>query len=260
MVDCQCIRPFKMVFGIPMLLTVKLIPKSGYLQTLATKQIPKYHDTLKKTLHAISANVSIEFIGLFECKADPEDYFLSLAVVRSNPGHDTKEVIKPFLNYLDNKGKMEMVVNRKTYSVKLTSRIRLWTWNNLRNMNEHHSTFLDIESTVQNHSILFENNDITRAYDQKFQVLSPLLYCMQIQLDDTEFEVKGEQLTTLRTAGKITITYYRRTSASTVRVCTDQYLNKEASNIGIKVSHSKVYIYVLLMIRYGSLLVFQQHL
>ena len=28
MVDCQCIRPFKMVFGIPVLLTVKLIPKS----------------------------------------------------------------------------------------------------------------------------------------------------------------------------------------------------------------------------------------
>ena len=254
MVACKCIQPFKMVFGMPVLLTVKVIPRSGYLTTMTTKQIHRYHDTLKKTLHAISENISIEFIGLFECKADPDDYYLSLVVVRSYPGCDTKEMLEPFLNYLDNKRKIEMDFKQTTYIVKLSSRIRLWTWH--KNLNEYRLKFQDLESKVQNHSILFESNDIFKAYDQEFQVLSPLLYCMQIQLNDTEFEEQDEQLTTLRTYRKIKISYYRRTSTSTVRVCMGQYMNKRASNIGMKVSHSKFYLYVLLMIRCGPLFVF----
>ena len=165
-------------------------------------------------------------------------------------------MIEPFLHYLDNKRKMEMNLKQTIYSVRLSSRIRLWTWFNHGNINEHRLNFRDLESTVQNHSILFESNDISKAYDQKFQVLSPLIYCMQIQLNDTEFEEQDEQLTTLRTSKKIRISYYRRTSTSTVRVCVGQYMNKRASNIGMKVRHSKLYLYVLLMIRCGQLLVF----
>ena len=128
MVNCQCVQPFKLMYGMPILLTIKLIPKTGQLQTLTTNQVTKAHNTLKKLLHTISENISIECIGLLECITDTGSYFLSLVVVRSLPGHDTKENIHPFLNYLDKeKPKTDMVIKRSTYSVRITSRIRLWT-------------------------------------------------------------------------------------------------------------------------------------
>ena len=257
MVNCHCIQPFKMVLGMPVLLTIKVIPRAGQLETLTTGQITKYHNTLKKKLHAISENISVEPIGLLECKADAAEYYLSLVVVRSLPGHDTKEMIKPFLDYVDNKRrKIEMVIKQTTYSVRLTSRARLWTWYNPDNPLEHRVNFRDLESTVQNYTVLFETNDLAKAYRQKFQVVSPLLYCMQIRLNNTEFEEMGGQLTTLRTPRKITLSYYHHTSLSTVQVCADEYMKKSDKNVGMKVGHLKFYLYILLGFRYRALLVF----
>ena len=257
MVNCHCIQPFKTVLGMPILLTIKVIPRAGQLETLTTSQITKYHNTLKKILHTISENISVEPIGLLECKADAAEYYLSLAVVRSLPGHDTKEMIKPFLDYLDNKQrKIEMVLKQTTYSVRLTSRVRLWALYNLGNGLEDRLNFRDLESTVQNYTVLFETNDLLKAYDQKFQVVSPLLYCMQIRLNNTEFEETGGQLTTLHTSRKISLSYYHRTSPSTVQVCADEYMKKSDKNVGMKVSHAKFYLFTLLGFSCWALLVF----
>ena len=247
MVECHCIQPFKMVLGMPVLLTIKVIPTAGHLETLTTGQVTKYHNILKKILHAISENISVEYIGLLECKTDATEYYLSLAIVRSLPGNDTKEMIKPFLEYLDNKRRrIEMVIKQNTFSVRLTSRVRLWTWYNLANLLEHRVSFRDLESTVQNYTVLFETNDLVKAYEQKFQVVSPLLYCMQIRLNNTEFQETGGQLTMLHTPRKITLSYYHRISPSTVQVCAEEYMKKSDKNVGMKVSHLKLSLFTLL--------------
>ena len=252
MVNCKCKQPFKGVYGMRILLTIKLIPRSGYLTTLKTKQIANFNNALEESLHTITENIFIDLIGLFECHADFGDYYLFFVVVRSHPGYDTKEVIEPFLDYMDNKRKViEMVDNKQsTYEVRLTSRIRLW---NTYNYTSYSLNFRDLESTVQNYSTIFSTDALLDAYYQEFQVLSPLLYCMQVQLNENEFEETDGQLTTLRTTRKTTISYYHRTSPSTVRVCEDQYINK---NIGIRVSHSNFYLYVLLVFGCGAFHVF----
>ena len=181
MVGCHCVQLLK-VYGMPVLLTVKVIPKSGYLTTFATKQISKYHVSLNRILHTISEKIFVDFIGLFECKADSEEYYLSLVVVSPYPGHDTKSTIRSFLDYLDNKKKLEMDFKQTKFSVGLTSRIRLWSWHNMTNYRLH---LVELDSEVHNPTELFSKNDISKAYDQKFQVLSPLLYCRQIQLNDS---------------------------------------------------------------------------
>ena len=137
-----------------------------------------------------------------------------------------------------------------THSVRLTSRIR--PWKNL----DYSLQFRDLESKVQSQTVLFANNDLSNVYDQKFQVLSPLRYCMQIRLNDTEFEERDGQLTTLRTSRKITFSYYHRASPSTVQVCADQYMKKSDKNIGMKVSHSKFYLYILLIFGCWALFAF----
>ena len=158
MVDCRCIQPFKMVFGMPVLLTIKLIPRAGYLETLTTSQITKYHNTLKEILLTISENIYVEIIGLLECKADAGDFYVSLVLVRSLPGYDTKDIMKPFVDYLDNKRrKIEMVVKQTTHSVRLTSRIRLWE------SLDYRLHFRDLDSKVQSQTLLFADGAIYRC-------------------------------------------------------------------------------------------------
>ena len=251
MANCHCVQPFKQVFGMPVLLTIKLIPASGRLHTLTTDQIAKSHMTLKKLLHTISENISIDFIGLLKCKADAGDYYLSLVVVRSLPGYDTKEMIHPFLEYLDDEErKIGMVIKRTTYSVRITSRIRLWTWKTLAN--EIHY-FRDLESTVKSYTVLFDNNDLHKVYGQKFQILTPLLYCMQVRLNDTEFKELDGRLSTLHTPKKIILSYYRRISNTTVQVCADQYMEKRVKNNGITICLSKNFLYMYIILMFGCM-------
>ena len=255
MANCHCVQPLKQMFGMPVLLTIKLIPATGRLQNITTGQIAKSHMTLKKLLHIISENISIDFIGLLECKADTGDYYLSLVVVRSHPGYDTKEMIHPFLEYLDNeKRKIGMVIKRATYSVRITSRNRLWTWKNLTNKIHY---FRDLDSTVKSYTVLFDNNDLHKAFDQKFQILTPLLYCMQVRLNDTEFKEHDGRLSTLNTPKKIILSYYRLISNTTVQVCVDQYMEKRVKNNGITIYLSKfdLFMYIILMFGILTLLV-----
>ena len=80
-------------------LCVNLVPHFGNLMNLhPSETIKKKHiEALSTILRAITENLFVDFIGLFECKA----YFLPLIVLCSFVGHDSKETIKPLLNYLD---------------------------------------------------------------------------------------------------------------------------------------------------------------
>ena len=261
MIGCRCVQLLKQVYGMPVLLTVKVIPRSGDLTTLARKQITKYHASLNRTLHTISKNIFIDFIGLFECKADLEEYYLSLVLVRSYPGHDTKETIKPFLDYLDNDKTLAMSFIQTTYFVKPTSRIRLWTEINASEY-RYYPNLADLDSEVQSQTELFSSYDIHTAYEQRFQILSPLLYCRQIQLNDTEFEEKDGRLITLLpsrnvSSRKITISYYRRVPPSMARVCVDHYMKKTPKNMGVQIGRFSIYFYACVIFGCAAFLMLQ---
>ena len=242
MVNCHCVQPLKMIFGMPVLLTIKLKPTHGYwVETPTANQITRYHNTLKEILLKISESIRVEFIGLLECVADAGEYFLSLALVRSLPGYDTKETMKPFLDYLDeSRRNITMVVKQTTYSVRLTSRVRLWA-----NRTDNQMHLDDLETPVQSKMTLFESYRYYEAYLQLFQVLSPLLYCRQVQLNNTEVEEKGGQLTTLRTHRKITLSYYHRTPLSTFQVCADHYIKGNDKSIGTAVGPEMLFLLVI---------------
>ena len=52
----------------------------------------------------------------------------------------------------------------------------------------------DLESKIRNQTELFSKPDTMLAYRQNFQMLSPLLYCNQIQLNDTDVDVTDDGL------------------------------------------------------------------
>ena len=80
-------------------------------------------------------------------------------------------------------------------------------------LDEHHN-LAELDSEVQNPTELYSNSDIFKAYTQDFQVLSPLLYCMQIQLNTTECDEKNGRLIADVASRKIAFTYYRRVPPS----------------------------------------------
>ena len=243
----------------PVLLTIKLIPKAHRLGTFSANQIPKYRNTLKNVLQEISMNISVDLIGLLECKANASEYYLSLVVVRSLPGFDTKEMIKPFLDYLDNKQQnIQMVVKQRTYIVQLTSRIRLWAWKesdytDLRDID--YRVLRDIDSPGLIYNVLFESNDFRRAFEQVYQLLSPLLYCRQVQLNDTEYKEHDGHVTILTFSREITLSYYHRMTPTTVHVCMDHYIEKNNSSARPRVIQSDFYTYFVLIIMYLYFLV-----
>ena len=122
MVGCRCVQLIKPISGMPILLTIKVIPRDGNLTPLDDKQIPKVHASLRKRMRDIAENISIDFISMYEIKTDIEEYYLSIAVARSYPGHDAKDTMKPFLEFLD-KNRFEIDYKQNSYYGKLTSLI-----------------------------------------------------------------------------------------------------------------------------------------
>ena len=162
--------------------------------------------------------------------------------VPRHPGFDTKESMRPFIEYLDSKRRnISIVVTQHTFTFHLTSRVRLWAWN------DHEKDILlsdlrDLDVPLLSHNVLFKSNGFEEVFDQVYQVLSPLLYCLQVQLNDTEFEEHDGYVTILGTSRDLTLSYYRRTSPSTVQVCVAHYMSKNAV---VKISHSTFCVFII---------------
>ena len=82
----------------------------------------------------------------------------------------------------------------------------------------------DLESKIRNQTELFSKPDTMLAYRQNFQSLSPLLYCNQIQLNDTDVDVTDDELIVVTPTRKIKITYFRHVPPSMVQFCADRYI------------------------------------
>ena len=252
MIGCRCVQLIKPISGMPILLTIKLIPRDGHLTAVDDKHIPKVLASLRRRMCIISENITVDFISMYEIKTDLQEYFLSLAVVRSFPGHDTKDTLKPFLEYLD-KNRFEIAYKQISYYGELTSRVRLW-----EEINDDHfsdNKILDFEAVIRSQKILFQKSDIARIFRQKFQAISPLLYCLQIQLKATEFEKSDDGLIVVTSSRNIKIPYYRQVTPSLIRVCADSFININ-KNTGYQMSLS-LYACVLALARCVAIILFQ---
>ena len=253
MIECRCVQLLRQLVGMPVLLTVKVIPRSGNLgKSLTEKQIPNYHKALVRTLQTISENIDVDCIGLFECKSSSNDYYLSVVLVRSHHGNDTRETMKPFLEHLDNDNMLKLNFIRRTYSVGLTSRIRMWTQLKALHDQGTFTSLVDLDSEVNNPTELFSSTEMHFTYSQAFQVLSPLLYCKQIHLNNTEFAEKDGRLIAVVPPRNITLSCYRRMPQSTARVCIDHYMNNP-KNMGLQTRGTSVKIICLCIHAFVSL-------
>ena len=148
-------------------------------------------------------------------------------IARSDPGLDTKLAMRPFLRYLDTDEVLKLDVGKLDLSAALTSKARLWT-EKVSNWGIFKACCLERTS-----------NRLVQVYDSKdtinsgqigngiYQPMSRLLYCRQIELDQSEHFITNSGILYINvTEPMITISDYYPVSPSRARICADLYVPK----------------------------------
>ena len=218
MAGCHCIQLLKNLSGMPVLLKVKITSRSIPSYPLTDAQIRKLHTSLKRTILAITQNTTASIGATFQQEND----YLCIVSVRSDPGHDTKLTMEPFIKYLDTDDKLEVNVGKLAFSVTLTSKIALWKE---RNETTYATIYKaqDMEHPTSKFVQVYADNVNIFSW-LSHQPLSRLLYCTHLQLYDTEYFERSGLIIVNVSVPMFSISDYYKVSPSQVRVCADEYL------------------------------------
>lgn len=188
------------------------------IQKVIEAELTQVHNKLKKMLQGdITADPFATFID--DKKTQP--LLLSLVIVRSRWGYDTKETVKPLMDYLDSGKSLSFRKGKMAYLVNLTNRVLVWHEN---------YTFIPKVKTLNKDDnelkLVYLNDRLMQSTLSKgyYQILSPLLYCKQVELNDSECFEKDGAIVVNVTRKTFTTSEFYRTSPVTVRVCLDEYL------------------------------------
>ena len=238
-----CIQPFKNLAGMPVVLMVKVTtPQDGSDSLIATPQdgpdsltsgqLRKLHKALKGSLGAIAVNTTAEIATTFQQENATSLTYLYIVVVYSDRGTDTKLAMRPFLRYLDTDEVLELNVGTLDFYAALTTKARLWVE---RNNGVGSFKACCLEQKPNSLVPVFENRDTIdsgRINYGTYQSMSRLLYCQQVELDQTEHFITQSGIVNINTTDPmISVSDYYPVSASKVRVCADMYLPKALGKV-----------------------------
>ena len=148
-------------------------------------------------------------------------------IARSIPGLDTKLAMRPFLRYLDTDEVLELGVGKIDLFAALTTKARLWTeWGS----DSGSLKACCLEQTPNRLVQVYANRDTINSGEIGngiYQPMSRLLYCRQIELDQTEHFITSFGVLKINvTEPVISISDYYQVSPSRVRICADMYVPK----------------------------------
>ena len=240
LIGCRCNQPLINLSGMPVLLVLKVTPKNGYVGNISRTKMEGYHNGLRDTLFSTTDHIFSEICATFRGDSPETNYFFSLALVRSKPGWDTKQAMKPFMKYLDTARYMHMRNSNVLHDaeVSLTSKVSVSSDYN-KNLKRTDVRVSDLE--FKNHKLsLFYSSatafaDLNRLLARKdYQVLSPLLYCTQLQF--SEFFLRVGRVIINTNSHNVSLQYYYMVDQNKVRVCASHYIH-ELANLGTNLSN-----------------------
>ena len=217
--------------GMPVLLAVNVTARLDQTKPLTDMSLRKLHNALTKSLQAVAEHTTAEIATTFQPDNATSGHYLCIVIVRPDTGHGTKIVMKPFTKYLDTDEALTVQVDKYVFTVDLTSKVVLWTGKDeatrarvfhARDMVQSTKEFVRVYVS----DVIMES-DIGRGI---YQSLSKLLYCIQLQLNETEYFDRSDLVIVNVTAPTFPIFDYFKTSSSQVRVCADAYLRKSNGN------------------------------
>lgn len=216
----------------PILLTLKIYPNSDQPTTTDT-HIGKYNQALINALLDMAKNVTAEIVATFKQETDGGHHYLSIAIVRSNPGCDTKQAIEQYMRYLDNERQLEMRINHATYAINVISRVLTWVEETINGPKLFKAKEIDVSGYKQTRVYFNEKYLQNRLFlAGVYQVLSPLLFCMQVELNDKEYFEKDFRLWVNISSPAFSVPYHYRVAPDRVRVCVNHYFRRLTESAG----------------------------
>ena len=249
LIGCDCIQPIKNLSGMPVSLNLKIVPKSGNLFSPTDTQKRKFHAALKKVLQRTVNNVKIDIAVTFSQEKGESAYYLCIAVMQTKLGFDTKETLKTFIPFLDNSRYLEFFSLKATFSVYVFSRAFLRYNFDTQTITDHtnaENENLHEDDNKQNLKLIYSNT-VFEGKTYPIQVLSPLLYCKQVQLDEDEFIQEQDKISINTTSKMIYVWDFFRVPPSQVRVCVDNYLHHPYASAATQKFVSKTFVVLCLM-------------
>ena len=107
----------------PVILALEATAKIENALSLDDQKMSRFLTTLTKALQTIANYTSAKVGALFDHDGK---YYLAIAIVRSDPGHDIKTTIKPYMTYLDPSQYFEMKASKVVFTVRLNPKVKLW--------------------------------------------------------------------------------------------------------------------------------------
>lgn len=223
--ECRCQQPMKILSGMLVQLGLRIVPAGQPKRDLADIEIRALHVAVKKGLYKVVPNVSIDIFATFKQETESNAYFIIAVRVSSKYGHDTKPTMRPFLRYLDSSKKLNIKIKKLQFSLELTLGVRFWMDTATRIYR-----CKDYGEVNNTQTLLYQNHTLgPQLKPRYYQVLSPLMYCLQVELVSGEFEENDGVVTINNTSPPLSVNDYYRVSRETpapIRICADTYFQK----------------------------------
>ena len=219
---CQCEQPMKILSGMPVLLAVKISSSDQQLNGITQRKMLTLHAAIEESLYKMVDHASVEVFATFKQETDSKTYLISAVRVIPDAGYDTKLTVKPFLKYQRSNEKMFIQIKKTAFSIALTDRIKFWVdWvANTYKCKDH-----DEPDSVP--TLLYLDEAIQATTKHKYyQVLSSLLYCLQVRLEWDEFEEIDGVISINRTSTAYLVYDYYKAATGNIQLCLDDYFPK----------------------------------
>ena len=215
----------------PVAIMVKVTSRQNGPDSLTSGQLRKLHTALENVLEAIAVNTTATIATTLQQENTTSLTYLCIAIAYSDLGTDTKLAMRPFLEYLDKDKFVELSDGKLELSASLTTNARLWTewevnWGTFRAccLDQRPNQLVQVYADKD----VVSSSQIGRGV---YQPMSRLLYCKQVELDETEHYITDSGIVNINvTKPMIAISDYRPVSASRIRVCADVYVPKTPEN------------------------------
>ena len=189
-------------------------------------QLRKLHTALVGAIKAIAEHSSAEVLATFREENVTGQNYLSILILRSDPGHDTKTTMLPLMKFIDTGNRVEVNIRKLgLFSAHLTSSVALWTEVDPTSR-QWKFVAQDMKMTHNSFQQIYDTPLTVEMWRGIYQTLSRLLYCTQVQLNGTEYSEKSGLVVVNVTRSTFSISdYYKIPPAQTqVRICADEYL------------------------------------
>lgn len=235
----RCQQLIKTVAGVPILLKLKITADAGGVSPLSESQASQFRKTLKRALQNSIGHVTAWIIALFHQSNASKHYHVYLVLVRSEYGHDTKQTIKPLLEFLDGRKYLLVTWHKTKFTVNLIRKMLILTGDNFT---AQPVMAIDLEAQLElnlTYAHILEILEQMRAnclsgngFCFIFQELSPLLFCRQVELTEREFTESNGMLTITNTSLVLSVPDYFLSGPNQTRICVDQYLKSLKTSSG----------------------------